>query len=58
MDGNERGRRLMWTEREKKLWDKVEPYMDGSKLRPDAPSEVVAAYKELYNWAWDPGRGQ
>ena len=48
----------MWTEREKKLWDRVKPYMDGRKLRPDAPSEVVAAYKELYNWAWDLGRGQ
>ena len=58
MDGNEGGRRKMWTKREKELWDIVEPYLDGCKLRPDAPPEVVAADEELTRLAWDPGRGQ
>ena len=49
---------MMWTERERKLWDMVEPYLDGCKLRPDAPPEVVAADKELYEWAWELNRGQ
>lgn len=49
----------MWTKRERELWAIVEPYlMPGGKLRPDAPSEVVAADKELYKLSWDLDRGQ
>ena len=48
----------MWTKREKELWEIVKPYLDGCKLRPDAPPEVIAADKELIELAWDLGRGQ
>ena len=48
----------MWTKEEKELWDMVEPYLDGLKLRPDAPPEVVAADKKLAELLWDLGRGQ
>lgn len=33
--------------REKELWKKVEPYLDGVHLREDAPEEVREADKEL-----------
>ena len=39
--------------REKELWEKVKPYLDGCRLREDAPIEVVEADKELHKIAWD-----
>lgn len=42
--------------REKELWKKVKPYLDGCHLREDAPIEVVEADKELHKIAWDMDR--
>lgn len=45
----------MWTKREKELWEIVKPYLlPDLKLRPDAPPEVIAADKELYEISWGP----
>lgn len=44
--------------REKELWEKVKPYLDGCHLREDAPIEVVEADKELHKTAWDMDRMQ
>lgn len=44
--------------REKELWEKVEPYLDGVHLREDAPEEVREADKELTKIAWDLDRMQ
>lgn len=38
---------------EKKLWDKVKPYLDKNGLRKDAPPEVVSANNELERLAWE-----
>lgn len=43
---------------EKKLWEKIEPYLDGIHLREDAPEDVVEAAKELKKIAWDLDRRQ
>ncbi len=48
----------MMTERQKELWAIIEPYLDGCKLRPDAPPEVIAADKELHAICWDLTLGQ
>ena len=37
--------------RERELWEKVKPYLDGCHLREDAPIEVVEADKELLSIA-------
>lgn len=44
--------------REKELWKKVKPYLDGCHLREDAPIEVVEVDKELHKIAWDMDRMQ
>ena len=44
--------------RERELWEKVKPYLDGCRLREDAPIEVVEADKELHKIAWDMDRMQ
>ena len=44
--------------REKELWKKVEPYLDGVHLREDAPEEVREADQELTKIAWDLDRMQ
>lgn len=38
---------------EKKLWEKVKPYLEGCHLREDAPQDVIEADKELHRIAWD-----
>lgn len=43
---------------EKKLWEKVEPWLEGCHLREDAPQDVIEADKELMRLAWDLERGQ
>lgn len=39
--------------REKELWEKVKPYLEGCHLRKDAPQEIIEADKELHKMAWD-----
>lgn len=44
--------------RERELWEKVKPYLNGCHLRKDSPQEVIEADAELHRIAWDPDRMQ
>lgn len=38
---------------ERKLWEKVKPYLEGCKLKKDAPADVIKAREELKKLAWE-----
>ena len=42
--------------RELSLWEKIKPYLEGCKLKENAPKEIVEASKELKKIAWELGQ--
>ncbi len=43
-------------ENERKLWESVKPYLEGCKLKEDAPKEIIEASEELKKIAWEQGQ--